>query len=317
MWGGGVKAIALDEFGGPEVLMLRELPDPAVGPDYVLIRVRAAGVNPVDYKIRMGLLQGAFPHHTPLIPGWDVAGVVVAAGPAVTGLVAGDEVFGYVRKDHVQNGSYAELVAAHERMVARKPPALSFEEAGALPLAGLTALQALYAAHTAKDDVVLVHAAAGGVGHLAVQLARQLGAERVIGTASERNHDFLRSLGAEPVTYGEGLVERVAELVGGDGKVDVALDFVPTGGDALDASARLVREPARLVTIGDAAKVRELGGCYVFVRADAAQLEWLAQLAEAGSLRVEVQQAFPLAAAADAHRLLADGHVRGKLVLTV
>lgn len=317
MWGGGVKAIALDEFGGPEVLMLRELPDPAVGPDYVLIRVRAAGVNPVDYKIRMGLLQGAFPHHMPLIPGWDVAGVVVAAGPAVTGLVAGDEVFGYVRKDHVQNGSYAELVAAHERMVARKPPALSFEEAGALPLAGLTALQALYAAHTAKDDVVLVHAAAGGVGHLAVQLARQLGAERVIGTASERNHDFLRSLGAEPVTYGEGLVERVAELVGGDGKVDVALDFVPTGGDALDASARLVREPARLVTIGDAAKVRELGGCYVFVRADAAQLEWLAQLAEAGSLRVEVQQAFPLAAAADAHRLLADGHVRGKLVLTV
>ena len=317
MWGGGVKAIALDEFGGPEVLTLRELPDPAVGPDYVLIRVRAAGVNPVDYKIRMGLLQGAFPHHMPLIPGWDVAGVVVAAGPAVTGLVAGDEVFGYVRKDHVQNGSYAELVAAHERMVARKPPALSFEEAGALPLAGLTALQALYAAHTAKDDVVLVHAAAGGVGHLAVQLARQLGAERVIGTASERNHDFLRSLGAEPVTYGEGLVERVAELVGGDGKVDVALDFVPTGGDALDASARLVREPARLVTIGDAAKVRELGGCYVFVRADAAQLEWLAQLAEAGSLRVEVQQAFPLAAAADAHRLLADGHVRGKLVLTV
>ena len=317
MWGVGVKAIALDEFGGPEVLSLRELPDPVVGPDSVLIGVRAAGVNPVDFKIRAGALRRGFPHHTPLIPGWDVAGVVVAAGPAVTGFAEGDAVFGYVRKDYVQHGTYAELVTATERMVARKPTELSFEEAGALPLAGLTALQALHAARVGAGDAVLVHAAAGGVGHLAVQLARQLGAARIFGTASERNHDFVRSLGAEPVSYGDGLAERLAEAAGGDGKVDVALDFVPASSDALDVSTGLVRDPARLVSIGDPAKVLGLGGRYVFVRPDAAQLEWLAQLADAGALRVEVQQAFPLAAAADAHRLLAEGHVRGKLVLTV
>ena len=312
-----MKAIALDEFGGPEVLSLREVPDPVVGPDYVLVQVRAAGVNPVDFKIRRGFLRGAFPHHTPLIPGWEVAGVVAAAGPAVTRFAEGDEVYGYIRKDHVQNGGYAELVAAADRMLARKPAALSFEEAGALPLAGLTALQCLHAARTGQGDVVLVHAAAGGVGHLAVQLARQLGAARVIGTASERNHEFVRSLGAEPVSYGDGLVERVTQVAGGEGKVDVALDFVPTSSEAIDASVRLVRDPARLVSIGDAARVRELGGRYVFVRADPDQLAWLAQLADAGSLRVELQRTFPLEAAGDAHRLLESGHVRGKLALTV
>lgn len=325
-----MKAIALDEFGGPEVLSLREVPDPVVGPDSVLVQVWAAGVNPVDFKIRKGFLRGAFPHHTPLIPGWDVAGVVAATGPAVTRFAEGDEVYGYIRKDHVQNGGYAELVAAADWMLARKPAALSFEEAGALPLAGLTALQCLHAARTGQGDVVLVHAAAGGVGHLAVQLARQLGAAKVIGTASERNHEFVRSLGAEPVSYGEGLVERVAQLAGGGssggkfsggkfsgGRVDVALDFVPTSSEAIDPSTRLVRDPARLVSIGDAARVRELGGRYVFVRADPDQLAWLAQLADAGSLRVELQRTFPLEAAADAHRLLESGHVRGKLALTV
>jgi NADPH:quinone reductase-like Zn-dependent oxidoreductase len=311
----GMRAVALTEYGDPDVLSVHELPDPLVGPDSVLIRVRAAGLNPVDYKIRQGHLRGAFPHHTPLIPGWDVAGVVAAVGPAVTAFAEGDEVLGYVRKDHVQHGTYAELVAAPDRTLARKPAALPFEQAGALPLAGLTALQALRAVGAGAGDTVLVHAAAGGVGHLAAQLAGALGATRVIGTASERNHDFVRSLGAEPVTYGDGLVDRVAALVGGDGKVDVVVDLVP-GGDTLPASAKLVRDPARVVSIVDAGGVKALGGRYVFVRPDAEQLAWLAELAGSGALRVEVQRVFPLAEAADAQRLLEEGHVRGKLVLT-
>jgi NADPH:quinone reductase-like Zn-dependent oxidoreductase len=310
-----MRAIALNEYGDAGVLCLQDLPDPLVGPDDVLVRVRAAGVNPVDWKIREGRLRGVFPHHTPLVPGWDAAGVVVAAGPAVTGFAPGDEVMAYVRKDHVQHGTYAELVSVPERGLAAKPSALTFVQAAGLPLVGLTALQALRAVGVGEPDVVLVHAAAGGVGHLAVQLARVLGASRVIGTASAGNHDFVRSLGAEPVEYGDGLPARVAELVGGDGRVDAALDFV--GGLALAQSAALVRDPARHVSIVDANGVLGQGGRYVFVKPDAARLAWLGELAAAGQLRVEVQQAFPLERAAEAHRLVQGGHVRGKVVLTL
>jgi len=185
--------------------------------------------------------------------------------------------------------------------------------AGALPLVGLTALQALRAAGTGPGDTVLVHAASGGVGHLAVQVARELGATRVLGTSSERNADFVRSLGADPVTYGPGLGDRVAELVGGDGRVDVAVDFI--GGEALAASPALVRDPARHVSVVDPAPVLEQGGRYVFVRPDAEGLGWLAERVADGRIIVEIQQVFDLAAAPDAHRLLEEGHVRGKLVL--
>lgn len=310
-----MRAVALTEYGDPGVLSVQELPDPLVGPDHVLVEVRAAGVNPVDFKIRRGFLRGAFPHHEPLVPGWDVAGVVRAAGPAAQGFAAGDEVMGYIRKDHVQHGGYAELVAAADRMLARKPTGLSWAQAAGLPLAGLTALQSLRAAGAGEGDTVLVHAAAGGVGHLAVQLALVLGVSRVIGTASESNHEFVRSLGAEPVAYGDGLASRVAALTGGDGRVDVALDFV--GGATLEASPSLVRDPARVVSIVDAKTVLAAGGRYVFVRADAAQLSWLGALADEGRLHVEVRQTFPLEHAAQAHELLEQGHVRGKLVLTV
>ena len=309
-----MRAIALDEYGDADVLQLRDLPDPAVGPDVVRIRVRAAGINPVDYKIRQGYLQGAFPHHTPLIPGWDVAGVVDAVGPAVTGFAVGDEVMAYARKDTVQHGTYAELVGVAESAVAAKPAALGFVPAGGLPLAGLTALQALSAVDVGPGDVVLVHAASGGVGHLAVQLARALGAARVIGTASTANHGFLRSLGCEPIEYGDDLPDRLASLVGGDGRVDAVLDFV--GGAALSQSPRMVRFAARHASVVDP-QVKEQGGRYVFVRPDGEQLAALGELVEAGRLRIEVAREFPLAEAAEAHRLLEKGHVRGKLVLTV
>ncbi|WP_121010905.1 NADP-dependent oxidoreductase [Saccharothrix australiensis] len=309
-----MKAIAQDEFGDVDVLRVRELPEPRIAFDQVLVEVRAAGVNPVDRLVRMGYVKDRVPHHFPLIPGWDVAGVVREVGPAVDGFEPGDEVFGYQRKDHVQHGTYAELVAATERGLAHKPAALSFAEAGGLALTGLTALQALRRVGVSSGDTVLVHAAAGGVGHLAVQVARVLGASRVIGTASPRNHGFLRSLGAEPVSYGDALVDNVAELVGGDGLVDVAFDCV--GGAALNDSPALVRDPSRIVSIVDT-NVLELGGRYAYAKPVQADLEWLAAHADAGELKVVVQQTFPLAEAAEAHRLLEGRHVRGKIVLTV
>lgn len=309
-----MKAIAQNEFGDADVLTVQELPDPLVAADNVLVQVRAAGVNPVDKYLRAGYLQGALPHHFPLILGWDVAGVVVAVGPAVDGFAVGDEVFGYQRKDHVQHGTYAELVAATERGLAHKPASMTFEEAGGLALTGLTALQSLRKIGVGPGDTVLVHAAAGGVGHLAVQVAKALGAARVIGTASPRNHDFLRELGAEPVAYGDALVDNVAALVGGDGKVDAVFDCI--GGAALSDSPALVRDPARIVSIVDT-NVLELGGRYAFAKPIPEDLRWLSEQVDKGALRVEVQQTFPLAQAADAHRLLDGGHVRGKIVLTV
>jgi NADPH:quinone reductase-like Zn-dependent oxidoreductase len=309
-----VKAIAQNAFGDAGVLTLQELPDPLVGPDQVLVAVKAASVNPVDYKIREGYVQGALPHHFPLIQGWDAAGVVVKAGPAADGYQPGDEVLGYLRKDHVQNGTYAELVAAPERGLAHKPAGITFEQAAALPLAGLTALQLLKKVGVGEGDTVLVHAAAGGVGHLAVQIARVLGAAKVIGTASERNHDFLRSLGAEPVTYGEGLEDRVAALLGGDGKVDAVVDLV--GGEALSVSPKLVRDSTRIGSIIED-RVRETGGKYVFVKPNSEQLGWLAGLAASGDIKVVIEKVFPLAEAADAQRLVEGGHVRGKVVISV
>lgn len=309
-----MKAVAYDEFGDASTLSVRELSDPLVGPDTVLIRVRAASVNPVDWKIRSGYLQGALPHHLPIVPGWDVSGVVEAAGPAVRAYQPGDEVIGYVREDHVQRGTYAELVSAPQRTLAHKPATLDFPRAAGLPLAGLTALQSLRAVRAGAGDTVLVHAGAGGVGHLAVQLARALGATRVIATASEHNHDFLRSLGAEPITYGDGLPERLAELVGGDGRVDAAVDFA--GGQALAVTPRIVRHPARHSSVEETA-VGEQGGQYVFVQPDHDDLRFLGELADAGKLGVELAQQYPLEQAAEAQRASETARTRGKIVITV
>ncbi len=308
-----MRAIGLNEYGGPDVLELMDVPEPKVGPDVMLVRTRAAGVNPVDYKVREGGLDGRFPCHFPLIPGWDVAGVVEAVGPAVTEFSEGDEVMGYVRRDHIQWGTYAELVPAPLRTVARKPASVGWAEAAALPLAGLTAWQALTRGLDVKEgDVVLVHAAAGGVGTFAVQLARVLGAARVIGTASDATHDYLRDLGAEPVTYGDGLVDRVRDLV--PEGVTAVIDLV--GDEALDVSPPLMAPGGRLASVLKAKKVEELGGRYLFVRPDAGQLGELSRLVDAGRLRIPLHQTFPFEEAADAQRLVEDGHVHGKVALT-
>ncbi|MEU6262921.1 NADP-dependent oxidoreductase [Saccharopolyspora shandongensis] len=306
-----MKAIVLGEYGGPDALRLTDLPDPKVAPGEVLVRVKAAGVNPVDWKLAEGNLDGLMETHFPLIPGWDVAGVVERVGFDVEEYAPGDEVFGYIRKDSVQFGGYAELVSAHVRMLARKPAALSWEQAAGVPLAGLTAFQAIQRVGVGAGDTVLVHAAAGGVGSLGVQIAVARGA-RVIGTASERNHDFVRQLGAEPVTYGAGLADRVAELA--PEGVDAALDFV--GADAVDVSLRLLESPARLASIADPEAAAK-GGHYVWVRPSPEDLAALAGLADSGELAVHVDQVLPLAQAAEAWRLNRLGHTRGKIVLSV
>jgi NADPH:quinone reductase-like Zn-dependent oxidoreductase len=306
-----VRGAAYDRFGDLDVLTVRDdLPEPPVGPDSVLVRSHAAGVNPVDLGIRAGRLAGAFPHHFPIIPGWDLAGVVERVGPAVHDLAAGDEVFGYLRRDDVQWGTAAELVPAPQRCVARKPASLSFAEAGALPLAGLTAYQALTEAlHVGEGDRVLVHRASGGVGFFAVQIAVALGVH-VIGTASPRNHGFLRDAGvAEVYDYAAGpLSQQLAE------PVDAVLDLV--GGDTLADAPKQVRDPARIASVVDPV-VNEMGGRYVFVRPEVHDLEELARMADAGQLRVPIARAFPLEQIADAQRMVAGGHVRGKVVVTL
>ncbi|WP_327069530.1 NADP-dependent oxidoreductase [Kitasatospora sp. NBC_01250] len=308
-----MKAIAINRYGGPEVVEYVELPDPKVAPDTVLVRVRAAGVNPVDWQVREGRLEPVMDAHFPLILGWDVAGVVERVGAAVTEYRVGDEVMGYVRKDAIQHGTYAELVAAPVRTLARKPAALGWAQAAGLPLAGLTAYQGLvHALAVGAGDTLLIHAAAGGVGGLATQIAVARGA-RVIGTASAHNHDYLRSLGAEPVSYGEGLVERVRALAP-DG-VDAAFALVG-GAEALESSRALVKDPARIVSIVDP-EVMAVGGRLVFVRPDAADLAALGELAESGRLTVTVASTFPLAQAASAQLLIAEGRTRGKIVLLV
>ncbi|WP_217130348.1 NADP-dependent oxidoreductase [Streptomyces sp. AC558_RSS880] len=307
-----MKAISYSRYGGPEVLELGEVDDPRIGPDSVLVKVRAAAVNPVDWKCREGHLDAILQPVFPVIPGWDVSGVVVQPGPAVPEFAVGDEVIGYVREDVLSRGTFAEYVAAPVRALARKPSALSFEEAAGLPLVGLTAYQVLHRVLEVKrGETLLVHAAAGGVGSVAVQLAAHLGA-RVIGTASERNHDFVRGLGGEPVSHGEGLTERVRGLA--PEGVDAVFDSV--GGDALKASANLLAPEGRLVSITDP-EVVSYGGRYWFVRPDPQDLRHLSDLADQGTVTVHVSETFPLERAADAHRLNQEGRTRGKIVVTV
>ncbi|MGW9042580.1 NADP-dependent oxidoreductase [Streptomyces lydicus] len=306
-----MKAITAKRYGDPDVLEYGDRPEPKVAPDSVLIRVKAAGVNPVDWKILAGYLDPMLDAHFPFIPGWDVAGVVEALGADVPEYEVGDEVIGYVRKDGIQHGTYAELVAAPVRTLARKPAALDWQQAAGLPLAGLTAYQASRRVGTAAGETALVHAAAGGVGSLAVQILVAQGV-RVIGTASERNHDFLRSLGAEPVTYGEGLADRVRALA--PEGVDVALDFV--GGGVVDVSQELLKDRGRVASIADG-EVTEKGGHLVWVRPDSDGLTALGALADAGKLTVHVDAVFPLAEAAEAFRRSQEGRTRGKIVLEV
>ena len=302
-----MKAIQYRQFGGPEVLELVELPDPHPAPGQVRVAVRAAGVNPIDWKLRRGMRGGELPQTT----GGEVAGVVDELGDGVTDVAVGDNVFGFA----AGGGGAAELALSAE--YAPIPPSLDFAGAAGLPVAVETAVRTLDLLGVGAGSTVVINGAAGAVGSAAVQIAIARGA-RVIGTASPGNHEYLRSLGAEPTTYGDGLVERVRALAP-DG-VDAALDAA--GGGALPALVELAGGPEHVVTIADyagaeATGVRFSGGADPATVRALHALKDIGELIEAGRFTLRVAQTFPLDQIAEAHRLSESGHARGKLVLLV
>jgi NADPH:quinone reductase-like Zn-dependent oxidoreductase len=308
-----MRAISQDHAGGPEVLHEVVLPKPEPVPTEILVRVRAAGVNPVDAKTRArGVLAGGGP---PFVVGWDVSGVVEAVGGGVTLYRPGDEVFGMPRFPH-QAGAYAEYVTAPSRHFTHKPAALDHVHAAALPLVGLTAWQSLVeTADVRPGQRVLVHAAAGGVGHVAVQIAKARGAH-VIGTASAAKHDFVRSLGAdEVVDYTRVDFASVVR------DVDVVFDTV--GGDIGIRSVPTVKPDGIIVTIlwptlpDLAAAAGDVRTAAVLVEPDRHGMLALADLVERGLLRAEVEATLPLADAARAHERIENGRTTGKIVLTL
>ncbi len=313
-----MKAVAMYAFGGPEVLVVTDLPRPKPGRGELLIRTVAAGVNPVDWKIREGSLSKVS-HGFPLIPGWDVAGVVDELGEGCQRFRKGDRVFAYARKPHVQWGTYAEYVAVPERDVALMPPSLLFEEAAAIPCAALTAQQALSRAGIASGAVLLVLNGSGGVGHFALQLAKIAGA-RSIATAGPRSQEFVMNQGAEhAIDYTrDDLVAAVqARFPGG---VDVVLDAI--GGEPLAAALSAVKPGGVIVSVVDTldpATVAARGVRFERISSvpSGEQLAVFAAHAGRKTLRPHVQTIFPLAEAAQAQDESRAGHVRGKLVLAL
>ncbi|MEU0120102.1 NADP-dependent oxidoreductase [Streptomyces albidoflavus] len=309
-----MRAIIQESYGGPEVLHETRVPRPEPGPGEILVAVRAAGVNPTDWKHRA---QAGFVDRLPLVLGWDVSGVVEAVGYGVTLFAPGEEVFGMLPYPH-GSGSHAEYVVGPARAFTRKPTVIDHVRAGALPLVSLTAYQALIdTAGIGPGQRVLIHAAAGGVGHVAVQIAKAHGAY-VIGTASAPKHDLLRELGADEVV--DYRTTDVAEAVDG---VDMVLD--PLGGETRARSVGLLRPGGTLVsllsggTAEEAARAAERGvrTATMLVEADHAGMNAVADLVAAGALRPHVEATFPLAEAAAAHRLGETGRTTGKIVLEV
>jgi len=302
-----VKAIQYSRFGGPEVLELVELPDPHPAPGQIRMAVRAVGVNPIDWKLRTGMRGGDLPQRT----GGEVARVVDELGDGVTDVAVGDRVFGFAAGF---DGAAEFAVSAEYAPI---PPSLDFAGAAGLPVAVETAVRTLDLVGVGAGTTVVVNGAAGAVGSSAVQIAVARGA-RVIGTASPGNHEYLRSIGAEPTTYGDGLAEGLRGLAP-DG-IDAAVDAA--GGGALSALVEVAGSPEQVVTIADYAGAEATGrrfsaGADPSTSRAIHALDDIGELIEAGRLTLTVAQTFPLDQIAEAHRLSETGHVRGKLVLLV
>lgn len=303
-----MKAAALSSFGGPEVLKPTEVAEPQAGPGEVRVNVRAAGVQHFDVGIRQGWAPPSLDLSFPVVPGNEFSGVIDQVGDGGTGFAVGDEVLGYCTL-----GAYAEYLVVSADQIATKPKSMPWEIAGGFSGNGQGAHMALREMKVSEGDTVLVHGAAGGLGTFAVQVARAWGAAAVIGTASEENHDYLRSLGAIPVTYGEGLVERVRAVA--PSGVDAALDAA--GPEALYASAELVQDKARIRTFVSFEEAKELNIPALGPGRSAARLVELTELYEQGALRIHIRRSFPLEEAAEAHRTLERGHGRGKVVISL
>ena len=308
-----MKAVRIHNYGGPEVLQYEDAPRPRPAVGELLIRVHAAAVNPVDWKIREGYAKERIGHSLPLILGWDVSGVVEETGPDVMRLQKGDEVF--TRPDISRNGAYAEYIVVRESEVALKPKSVDYVHAAAIPLAALTAWQALFdSARLGKGQKVLVHAASGGVGSFAVQLAKWKGAY-VIGTASDRNQSFITELGVDKaIDYGKTRFDEVVH------DVDVVFDTI--GGNVQQRSWRVLKKGGILISIVSAPSPEEAAKqgarqAYVFVQPNATELAEIAKLVDAGKVKPFVETVLPLCEARKAQELSETGHARGKIVLKV
>ena len=308
-----MKAVRIHSYGGPEVLQYEAAPRPKPGKGEVLIRVHAAGVNPIDWKVCAGYMKDFIPHSFPLILGWDVSGVIEEVGPNVSRFKKGDEV--YSLPDHTRNGAYAEYIVVRESEVALKPNALHHVRAAAVPLATLTAWQALFdTAQLQPRQRVLIHGAAGGVGHFAVQLAKWKGAH-VIGTASAKNHEMLYKLGAdELIDYTTQRFEDVTR------NIDVVLDTI--GGDTQERSWQVLKKGGILVSFVQSpsenkAKEHGVRGIRLGARSNGQELVEIAKIVDAGKLAPVIDRILPLSEARRAHELSQSGHTRGKIVLRV
>jgi NADPH:quinone reductase-like Zn-dependent oxidoreductase len=315
-----MRAIAIEHFGGTETLTEMDLPTPEPEAGEVRIRIAASGVNPVDWKIREGMLKQVFPHRFPLILGWEAAGVIDAAGSGADRFRRGDAVFAYTRKPEIHGGTYAEYVVVPESFVAPMPRSLLFHEAASVPLAGLTAFQALFREPgVTAGATVLVHAASGGVGMFAAQLAKSAGAT-VLGTTGPVNQDFIRSLGVDhPIDYRAGDFREAARAIA-PGGVDVVMDCV--GGETLEKSYDVVKDGGRIVSVVTPpdpafAAARGVRAHYHFVEPSSRELSELGDRIDSRKVRTHVSAIFSLRDAALAHLKSHDGHTRGKNVLVL
>jgi NADPH:quinone reductase-like Zn-dependent oxidoreductase len=301
------KAVQFDEYGGPEVLHLAEVSLPVAGPGKVLVQVKAAGINPGEAKIRDGLLHARWPATFPSGQGSDLAGIVAGTGPGVAGFAAGDEVIGWTDNRAAQ----AEYVLVEAGNLVAKPASVPWVAAGALPVAGFTAYATVRAVAPHPGDTVVVAGAAGGVGSIAVQLARRAGAT-VIGLASTANHDWLDRHGGVPVTYGDGVADRIRQSAA---KVDAFIDTF--GADYVELALDLGVAPDRIDTIANFEAPQRYGvkGDGNATAASAEVLAGLAGLIAAGDLEIPIAATFPLDQVQDAYRRLAQGHLLGKIVL--
>ena len=304
-----MQAVRFDEYGGVDVLQVIDVPDPVAAAGQVLVRVRATSINPGEAKIRDGSMAERFPATFPSGEGSDVAGTIAVVGEGVDRFAVSDEVIGWTD----QRAAHAELAIVEADHLTRRPPEVSIEVAGTLYVAGATGWAVVRAVGAAAGDTVVISAAAGGVGVFATQLAVAAGA-RVIGLAGEANHDFLRSLGAEPVTYGDGVAQRI-RAAAPDG-VDALIDLAG-GGYVVLALDELGIAPERVDTVVDfpAAQQRGVKTEGNADGASAAVLEELAGRVAAGTLQVPIAATFPLVRVRDAYTELSDGHTRGKIVL--
>jgi NADPH:quinone reductase-like Zn-dependent oxidoreductase len=302
-----MKATAFSSFGPPDVLQFIDLPDPQAGAGQVRIRVKAAGVQPFDAGVRTGWSPPGMTISFPQIPGNEYAGVIDQIGDGAAGWEVGDEVLGFGTLN-----SYAELLATPADQIVKKPAAMPWEVAGGFTAGVQTSHLTLGAIGVGPGDTLLIHAAAGTVGTVAVQLAQVWGAT-VIGTASEANHDYLRRLGATPVSYGPGLVERVRALA--PRGIDAVLDAA--GGDAVQASIELVEDRSRIITIVAVDQREALGLATIHGQRSADRLGEMVDLWAQRKLQIHVRRTYPLEQAADAHREIETRHGRGKIVLTI